>query len=696
MHIWYNELTIDVIKEHTLQGPQYGVGLGSHRRWYMCQNCGFDIETTSIITADYATAYMYIWSFTYNDLTILGSYWDEFISLLNDLKEYFELDEDHRLLVFIANMSFEFQFMRKWLNVSDSFFIEERIPLYVIHDNAIEFRDALQITGGSLAYLAKNYTKTQKMVGDLDYTIKRNHQDAKKLTPEELQYVINDTKILAEYMEYYWKTFIPLGYLPLTKTGILRKEVTKTARTACRKQKKRLPNIMTALHPQEKLYDLMMKYLFRGGYVHGANATVGLVLENLSGVDITSSYPNEMNVKDNYPMSKFYRDYDTSIEHYEELNKNYATMAVIRFHDLDATMGHSLESNNKLIKKYNTHLDNGRVLDCLDGYIEVFITELDYDLYKKFYTWSKMEVLHLWKAKRGRLPRYLIDTINKYYEAKSRLKKEGKKKTTDYALSKEMVNSGYGLTVTRMRKNKILYNTDLDTYEIDTNFVFQKEVEKLALLPQWGIWVTANARHTLMDMVYNLEVEGRKFGYDLICHYEDTDSIKIEHYNDVKHIIDEYNKKQDERIKYICSEFGYNYEYMKGLGSFDLELPYIKKFKHNGAKRYLLKYYDFETKEYRTESTISGLPKKSLLEYCRNNHLSVWKTFTDGMNIPIKETGKLASIYNDEPHQDVVNGELMEEKSSICLVPIEFTMSIDKDYMKYIEEAERRIIEGSI
>lgn len=694
MYIWFNELTIDILRGHSNSLEDLGVGLGSHRKWYLNEYCGFDIETTSIITDTYAHAYMYIWSFTYNDLTILGSYWSEFLELLDMFKVTFELSEDKRLLIFIANMSFEFQFMRKWLNVTDSFFIEERIPLYIIHNEVIEFRDALQITGGNLAHLAKNYTTTQKLVGDLDYTIKRNHQDARNMSKTELQYVINDTKILAEYMKYYFETFIPLGYLPLTKTGILRKEVTKTARTACRKQKMRLSNIMSALHPQEKLYDLMMKWLFRGGYVHGTNRTVGLVLENLSGVDITSSYPNEMNDKDNYPMSKFYRVNDTSIENYEALNKDWATMAVIDFYGIETTTAHSIESNNKLILKENAHLDNGRLLDA--DRVQVFLTDLDYDLYKKFYKWDSMEVRHLWKAKRGRLPRYLIDTINKYYVAKAKLKKEGKQKTTDYVLSKEMVNSGYGLTVTRMRKNKIHYNSTIDDYEIDDNFVFEKEIEKLCLLPQWGIWVTANARHTLLDMVYNIELHAQELGHDSDCHYMDTDSIKIENYNDHKLIIEDYNRKHEEGIKKLCETYGYDYNYMKGLGAFDLELPYIKRFKHNGAKRYCLKYYDFKKKEYKTESTISGLPKKSLLEYCHNNHLSIWKTFVHGMNIPIKETGKLASIYNDEEHADYVNGELMEELSSICLVPIEFTMSIDKDYLMYIEEAEKQIKQGII
>lgn len=692
MYIWIEDVTESVILKHSNALAPVGVGVGSSRKKYQMEYCGFDIETTQIITESSAHAYMYIWSFTYNDITILGSYWEEFLDLLELLKGVFGLDYKNRLLVFIANESFEFQFMRKWLNVTDSFFIEERIPLYVLHDDSIEFRDALQITGGSLAYLAKNYTNTQKMVGDLDYSIKRNHDDARRLSDKELIYVINDTKILAEYMEYYFRTFLPMGFLPLTKTGILRKQVIKSARAACKKALKRLPNIIAALHPKERLYELMMKYLFRGGYVHGTNETAGLVLENMAGVDITSSYPNEMNVRDNYPVTPFYRVKDPTVELYEELNMDYATMAVIGFYNLDVTTAHSIESLNKVIYKKNAHIDNGRILDA--EYVEVFLTDLDYDIYKKYYRWDKMKIKHLWKARRGRLPRYLVDILNSYYEKKSKLKKEGKQKTTEYALSKEMVNSGYGLTVTRMRRNTIIYDNERDEYAIDDSFVFEKEVAKLALLPQWGIWVTANARHTLLDMVYNIEMNARKHGRNSDCVYMDTDSIKIRNYNDHKHIIEEYNQKQDGLIREVCSKFGYNYEYMKGLGNFDLELPYIKRFKHNGAKRYALKYYDFKDKEYRTESTISGLPKGALLKYCRKYHRSVWKTFVDGMNIPVEETGKLASIYNDEYHSDVVNGQIMEEQSSVCLVPIEFTMSIDKEYELYIEEAERRLERG--
>lgn len=692
MVIWFDALTLDMLNKHTTNRDAWNYGRGKNRYEIVYECAGFDIETTSIHTEDTHNAYMYIWSFTYNDLTILGTYWEEFLTLLDMLKTILDLNPTRRLLCFIANESFEFQFMRKWLNVTSSFFIEERQPLYVIHDYVIEFRDALQISGGNLATLAKNYTKTQKLVGDLDYTILRNHSDAKKMSSKELQYVVNDTVILSEYMAYYFARF-GSNKLPLTKTGILRNAVQTSAKNACKRAHTRLSNIIAALHPSEPLYKVMMRFLFRGGYVHGTNETVGIMLENVSGVDITSSYPDHMLTCDNYPVTKLLK-YGNNVdpEEYFKLNNDYCTMALITFTNIRTTTAHSIESINKVVECEGKHLDNGRILDA--KMLRVFLTDLDFKIYSMFYKWDTLKIEKVWTARRGRLPRYLLDNIAINYRTKSALKMAGKNKTPEYALAKEMVNSGYGLTVTRMRQNKIVYNTETDEYEIDNNFVFSKEVEKQALLPQWGIWVTANARYTLLNMVYNIDMNARRHGRNSDAIYMDTDSIKIRHFSDHKEIIDNYNKEHELKVMEMCKRYNYDYNYFMGLGSFDLELPYIKKFKHNGAKRYALKYYDFKTKEYKIETTIAGLPKKSLIKYCVQNHLSLWDVFSNRMYIPPEYANKLAASYNDNEHSDIVNGELMTEKSSVCLVPIDFTLKIDDDYLKYIEEAERRLKQG--
>ena len=62
------------------------------------------------------------------------------------------------------------------------------------------------------------------------------------------------------------------------------------------------------------------------------------------------------------------------------------------------------------------------------------------------------------------------------------------------------------------------------------------------------------------------------------------------------------------------------------------------------------------------------------------------------MNIPPEFTKKLCAIYNDEPHSDYVNGELMHEESSVALAPVDFTLNIDDEYIEQIaEEIERKL-----
>lgn len=139
---------------------------------YLMLYSGFDIETTNM--SDTKHAYMYIWQIALNDMVLLGRSWDEFTLVIRILEEYNNLCSSKRIIIWIANLSFEFQFIRKRFNFTKIFAKEQRKPLYAIIDDCIELRDPLPISGGSLAQLAKDYTKTQKLVGDLDYSIIRN------------------------------------------------------------------------------------------------------------------------------------------------------------------------------------------------------------------------------------------------------------------------------------------------------------------------------------------------------------------------------------------------------------------------------------------------------------------------------------------------------------------------------------------
>jgi hypothetical protein len=44
-------------------------------------------------------------------------------------------------------------------------------------------------------------------------------------------------------------------------------------------------------------------------------------------------------------------------------------------------------------------------------------------------------------------------------------------------------------------------------------------------------------------------------------------------------------------------------------------------------------------------------------------------------------TQKLTTHYEDKPHSNIVNGELMQELSSVSLMPSDFAIHMSKEYL---------------
>ena len=71
-------------------------------------NMGFDIETTNIIKDDYKRAYMYHWQMSFNDNVFMGRTWEEFTNIIEFLQG---IKGKCNFLIWVANLSFEFQFI---------------------------------------------------------------------------------------------------------------------------------------------------------------------------------------------------------------------------------------------------------------------------------------------------------------------------------------------------------------------------------------------------------------------------------------------------------------------------------------------------------------------------------------------------------------------------------------------------------
>ena len=193
---------------------------------------GFDIETSSFYDNDLKTAIMYEWTFgigyigfdgQFETMITYGRTWSQFITLLDAVSKILNLDQNHRLIVYIHNFPYEWQFMRKRFRWTKVFFLDERKPVYAINDMGIEFRCSLKLSGKSLANTAKDLLKykAEKMVGDLDYSLIRHPKTP--LTQTELGYCYNDVKVMLCYIQEKIEQEGDITRIPLTKTGYVRR-----------------------------------------------------------------------------------------------------------------------------------------------------------------------------------------------------------------------------------------------------------------------------------------------------------------------------------------------------------------------------------------------------------------------------------------------------------------------------------------
>ena len=87
----------------------------------------FDIETTTLEKLDYVRynktgekvikgdAFMYHWQFCIRDTVCFGRTWNEFLSFCEKLHLYLQTSDSKRAVVYVHNLSYEFQFMKDFI-----------------------------------------------------------------------------------------------------------------------------------------------------------------------------------------------------------------------------------------------------------------------------------------------------------------------------------------------------------------------------------------------------------------------------------------------------------------------------------------------------------------------------------------------------------------------------------------------------
>lgn len=664
---------------------------------------GFDIETTSMKTrAGDKLAFMYVWmiGIGYGQPTYYGRTWEEFYNLCQHLQYHLKLNDKRRLVVYVHNLGYEFQFMRKYFDWTDVFSLSERKPIKAMCSLGIEFRDSYTLSGYSLANTAKNLTKykVKKMEGDLDYNLIRHHTTP--LTEKENLYCINDIQVILAYIKEQIEHSGNISLIPMTNTGRVRKYVrdlcyyrTIDGEKAGKGQYMRYRKVMSDLTIDPATY-LQLKRSFMGGFTHANAHHSGKILEGVSSIDFTSSYPSVM-VSEKFPMSRFRDVKITSLEQFLDLCESKAVVFDLAIENVRPKINHeNYISESKCHQLKGATINNGRVSSA--DFLSTTLTEVDFDIMRQAYEWDSMAVTNVKYAHKAYLPKPIIESILKLYQGKTELKDVAGSEV-EYMHSKGMLNSIYGMCVTDIVKPQATYEANCwGTQPVDVEETIAKynESKNRFLYYAWGIWVTAYARRNLWTGITAV-------GDDYV--YSDTDSLKVLNYDKHKPYVQWFDQNIISKMEAMCKHYNLNPTLLrpktkdgveKVLGIWDFEGTY-DYFKTLGAKRYLT------AKNGKLQLTVSGLSKRNGIEYmleqAGGDILKVLESFDDDLYIPADRTGKMTHTYIDDTIEVQVTDYLGEvqrvtTESGIHLEGCEFTLSLSRQYLDFLKQLSQGYI----
>lgn len=645
---------------------------------------GYDTESTTVCDTEGKPLFAFVYhiqimingSYIYcRDMRLLVPFFRELARVIKSMKAK---KKQPKLIIWAANLSHEYAFFKRQLaelGVSELFAKKERQPLKIVVCDCIEFRECIGLFGHSLEDIAKKHTKTQKLKGDLDYSLIRTPDTPIKKAPEaghqysEYQYMRNDVAILDELSEVAFREFTDKGLkIPMTSTGILRQECKSMISVV------RFEEIVNSkLMPiTEHDYFMQRKYMYAGGLSGTSPIYAGRFISRSKCADIVSDYPAQMN-HHLFPAGELR---ETAPQNITKIRSKFRIMMFVC--DLRAKTSHSVLSKHKVINfendKYCRGIGKARAAIVLNGKVWsannvcLLLNNTELKGLQELYNFRNIRLLRLWYfTEKRKAPYYLRKCMNKYYLQKQELKAEIEaleaelKAESDpaketklrelkirYKIVKGMVNSFYGMACTRLYDCIFKWSdAEEDIREAAAEKSYDVQREHVWLNPYIGYWTTSYARCILFHYIAKYP--------ELILQY-DTDSLYfITEPSEVKLGRDRsctaaelIEALEDDLRAYSAMMYEKNDRIFKGdkhfrtLGSWDIDAEENTGFKGLGAKRYLVRLANGKLKP-----TVAGMTKSSFIHYIEETGKDPFRVFNENMTLDRMISEKLASRYCD-------------------------------------------------
>lgn len=650
---------------------------GTYRRDHTHSNLvgAFDLES-SAVTAEqigirtiekdvpHEFAFMYLWQFGVEDLIAYGRTWDELRECLLDVHEQLRLSPDFKLIVFDQKLKYDFHFFKSELEISDQDFLAKDLHEVVkcTVNDVFEFRDSKIFTERDLDTMGEEIG-IPKIKG-FDYSLIRHALTP--LTDFELSYGCRDVEILLRYFANLRNDYTAVKQIPLTGTRIPTDLIYQHYRENA--------SIMSirASQLRDTPDDLIMlgklqKALF-GAFNYSDIIYDNKIMNDVTYADMSTMY-GSLILLERFPLKKF-KPLPIPADSEELLSDKYkdtALLMTIRVRGLKNK--YPMFYTFPVSKEWEYHRKSLRVhkdklMSC--DKIIMTITDIDYKLLRQFYDIKSVDVLELYGSRYAPLPNYIIQTVIDLYLKKKEAGKlvakiEEQRELTpgersDYDRVKTMVARIYGIFVRKpllprytVKPGGIVTPVKDEEGHIMYDFV-KKEHDPV--LYQWGVWVTALGRASILRSVAAITLEqrgGRAINNDRVL-YTDTDGLYAT--GDITDIITRHNDAVKAKLRHFVAMnrlYKYNYEELEGIGEF--KVKHFKHFKTIGLKKYayITQRGDFVTR-------ISGLSTENTYFDKFPTALEKLEALQPEMQITAEEAkNRIASYYNDKIEATVID-----------------------------------------